>query len=353
MIIAPSQSTIPVKPPTQIEPNPPKPEHDPGIVRDVVEKTSGVVGSLFKAPQSMLSGTALGGYHGRRRGLDAEVSTPVKELALQMYMGNALQSTVAGGVGALVVGGPAAAAASVAKDVAVNGAKLAVYKKFGKPGSMSRRMAAKIDDKVDGGEGALKGTTKGAWAGGTSAAKGGAIIGFRHGRGTASGLIEGATELDDEVRQAQKPAGGLARKIAASATGGVNGLLSVPAGVVQGLTARHTPTIKENRNRQILATVAGGAVVGSAAGILGGPVGLAIGAGVGAVTGLVSSAFNERLVQEVDESLERARKNDTDMGDEETNSRRDLVQNVIVGTAAGVRAGWDAAVSAFDRRNDG
>lgn len=353
MNIAPGLKTA-----SQVKPEPPKaeprpnpsepdrPQHDPGFLRDTVEKTGGVVSAALRVPRSLISGTALGGYHGRKRGLDAEVTTPIKELALQMYVGNAIQSTAVGAVGALVVGGPGAAAASVAKDVAWTGAKVAVYKKFGKPGSMSRRMAASIDRRVEGGEGALKGTAKGAFAGGTSAAAGGAIIGFREGRGTTSGLIEGFSEIDDEIKEAAKPSGGPLRKIAASAGAGVNGLLSAPAGLIQGLTQRQGPTTRQSRDRQILTTVASGAVVGGAAGLLGGPLGAAIGAGVGAVTGLVSSAFNDEFVTEVGESLERAGKNDTDMGDEETNARRDLVQNAIVGTVAGVRTGWDTVVGA-------
>ena len=112
----PARRELP-KPAGEAKPNPEppapeRPKHDPGFLRDTVEKTGGVVSAVLRVPRSVVSGTALGGYHGRKRGLDADVTTPVKELALQMYVGNAIQSTAVGAVGALVVGGPGAAAAS-------------------------------------------------------------------------------------------------------------------------------------------------------------------------------------------------------------------------------------------------
>lgn len=291
--------------------------HQPSALRDGLEKAGGIVGALLKAPRSMVSGTALGGYHGRRRGLDPEVTTPVKKLALQMYVGNALQSTAIGAVSAFAVSGPGGAALSVAKDVAVNGAKFAVYKKFGKPGSMSRRIARKIDDKVEGGEGAWKGTTRGAVAGGTSAARGGAVMGFRFGRGATSGVIEGASELDEELDAALRPSGGKLEKLGLVAAASLNGLLSVPAGILRGL---------------------------SSAGVAGGPIGLAIGNAAGKMSGLLGFQTDESFTQSIDSSLVRSTENDRDMGDVETNEQRDLVQGALVGAAAGARAGWNAVI---------
>ena len=116
----PARRELP-KPAGEAKPNPEppapeRPKHDPGFLRDTVEKTGGVVSAVLRVPRSVVSGTALGGYHGRKRGLDADVTTPVKELALQMYVGNAIQSTAVGAVGALVVGGPGAAAGAAAPD---------------------------------------------------------------------------------------------------------------------------------------------------------------------------------------------------------------------------------------------
>lgn len=343
MYISPTIIRLDQKPPQK--PARPLPQHDPGLLRETVEMTSGIIGAVVKAPINMVSGTILGGYHGRRRGIDASVQTPPKELALQMYVGNALGSTAVGATVAFGASGPAGAAASVAKDVVVKGAKYAIYRKWGKPGSLTRRMAAKIDEKVEGGEGAWKGTGKGALAGGTSAARGGAVIGFRQGRGTASGVIEGLSEFDDEIRAAQKPDGGVVARAVAVAGGAVNGLLSVPAGVVQGLTP--SADAKTRRRRQLLATTLSGAVAGGAAGLLGGPIGAAIGAGVGAVTGLVSSVTNKSMPEAVDQSLNRAAENDTNMGSEDSNNRRDTLQNAIVGGLSGARAGWDKVQTAI------
>ncbi len=330
--------------PKSQQPRRPLPQHDPGLLRESLEMTSGIIGAVMKAPINLVSGTVLGGYHGRRRGIDANVETPPRELALQMYVANALGSTAVGAATAFAATGPAGAAASVAKDVAIKGAKYAIYRKWGKPGKLSRRMAAKIDEKVEGGEGALKGTGKGALAGGTSAARGGAVIGFRQGRGTASGVIEGLSEFDDEIKAAQKPDGGFIAKTVAVAGGAVNSLLSVPAGVVQGLT--RTTDGGTRRSRQLLATTLTGAVTGGAAGLLGGPLGAAIGAGVGAVTGLVSSVTNKDLSEQVDQSLNRAAENDTNMGSDDSNERRDTVQNAIVGALSGARSGWDRVQTA-------
>lgn len=320
------------------------PKHQPGLLRNLAEKTGGVVGAVAKLPLSIVSGTAVGGYHGRKRGVDATVTTDPKKVAMQMFVGNALQSTAIGAMGALAVSGPAGAAGSVAKDVATNAVKYALYKKFGKPGSMSKRIATSVDKHVKGGEGATPGTVKGVLAGGSSAAVGGAVMGFRNGAATVSGAIEGVTEFDDEWKAAERPSGGPVRKVLTVAGGAVAGTLSAPVGLVQGLTARRTEGGKLSRKAQFALSAASGAALGGAAGLLGGPIGAVIGAGVGAVIGLTSSLGNKGLADGVSSSLQRATKNDTDMGNEESNARRDLLQNAIVGAAAGVRQGWDSVV---------
>ena len=60
--------------------------------------------------------------------------------------------------------------------------------------------------------------------------------------------------------------------------------------------------------------------------------------------GLLGPASKKEFVAGIDESVNRARANDGDMGSAISNGRRDLVQKLIVGTTAGARQGWDAAM---------
>jgi hypothetical protein len=54
-----------------------------------------------------------------------------------------------------------------------------------------------------------------------------------------------------------------------------------------------------------------------------------------------SRAFEAKLAS----SLARSQSDDTDMGSEIGNKRRDLVQKVITGTVSGARQGWDAGAA--------
>lgn len=323
------------------------PPHQPGAVRDFVEKTGGVIGAVTRVPGSFVSGLLVGGLHGRRRGADSDYQTDPLAAATGLVVCKAAQGLVTGMATAYMVLGPLGAAASLVKETAGSTFSTYMFIKGGSAGEMGRRVAADIDGSVDNGDGAVKGLFKGAWAGGISAAKGAAVTGYYEGRAATSGTLQGLSQVKTEFSEAQAPRGGgplarTAKRVAAA----VAAVISAPAGLAHGLLANRQEQSQElSTVKRLSIAAANGAVVGAAVGLLGGPVGAAVGGAVGAVLGLLSPAASKKFAQGIVQSMARAKAKDTDLGHDIANRRRDLVQSVIVGSAAGARQGWDAVAS--------
>ena len=322
------------------------PPHQPGAVRDFVEKAGGVIGGVTRVPGSFVSGLLVGGLHGRRRGADSDYQTDPLAAATGLVICKAAQGMVTGMATAYMVLGPLGAAASLVKETASSSFSTYMFIKGGSAGEMGRRVATDIDGSVDNGEGAVKGLFKGAWAGGISAAKGAAVTGYYEGRAATSGSLQGLSQVKTEYSEAQAPSGGPLARTAKRVAAAVAAVISAPAGLAHGLLANRQEQSQElSTVKRLSIAAANGAVVGAAVGLLGGPLGAAVGGAVGAVLGLLSPAASKKFAQGIVQSMARAKAKDTDLGHEIANRRRDLVQSVIVGSAAGARQGWDAVTS--------
>lgn len=322
------------------------PAHQPSLVRDVVEKVGGALGAVSRVPGSFISGLAVGGYQGVRQGIDPNFEITPKSCATGLVACNAAQGLMIGAAGAFAVMGPLGAAASVAKDSVGAGVRTYMFVKGGSAGAMGAGMADSIDSSVADGEGALQGLSRGAWAGAKSAARGAARTGYLEGHAAASGMAEGCQEVARHYGESKSTKGlGLFRRLGAVVAGTLSAAMAAP---VAAAFAAPTPQLQEpGRLKRLGLSALSGAALGAAAGSLGGLVGVAVGAGLGAVAGLLGPASKEGFTTKVGASVEKARADDTDLGDDIANRRRDLVQRTITGLASGARQGWNSGVARF------
>jgi len=325
------------------------PAHEPGAVRDYVEKTGGVIQALGRVPGSFLSGLMVGGYHGQKRASVPDYETKPLTAATGIVALNAAQGLLVGAGTAFLVLGPVGAAASVAKDAGGMAFKTYMFVEGGSAGEMGRQMADAVNSNVQSEDSRLKGLVKGAWHGGVSAAKSAAQTGFYEGRAATSGIFEGASQIKAEYGKANKPSqkSWLART-ASRVAGAVSAAVSAPGGLAIALLTKESENgeqVVPSLWKRMTVASGNGAVVGAALGSLAGPLGIAVGAAVGAVAGLALPSGRESFAREVGESLQEARSDKTDLGHEITNRRRDLVETAFVGLASGARAGWDKVVN--------
>lgn len=325
---------------------PEQPKHEPSRVRDVVEKAFGVFNAAGRIPQSFISGLAVGGFQGARKGSKLDTTVKAESVAIGLVACNALQSVAQGAIGGYLLLGPTAALINGAKEAGQAGFNTYLFVKGGSAKEMGEEMAAAINAKVEPGAGGVEGAFKGALAGSTSGVKAGAKTGFAEGRGTASGVLEGLKEIPREFAQADGLKGPFWKRILSSVTGALSAALAAPAGlavsVIAGAEGKKVPTAL-----RLTTSAASGALLGGLAGAFAGPVGIALGAGVGAVASLLGPSSKTKFVEETASSLKRAQADDGDLGSEVGNNRRDLVQKVITGTLSGARQGWDSGVTAW------
>lgn len=332
------------KPPLRPLPKPPAtlPEHDPGTLRDIVEKTVGVANAVFRAPSSLLSGLVVGSYQGARKGANAEFQVKPESVALGVVISNAVQSVAKGMVGGYLLLGPAGAIANSAKEVGQSGFSLYLFVKGGAAKVVGQDMATAINAKVETGEGGFEGAYHGALAGGVSGVKAGVKTGYQEGRAAASGVLEGLKEIPREFSAARELKGPFWKRALAVASGAITAALAAPAGLALSLLKGKDGEKEVPTAGRFVVAAASGALMGGLAGSLLGPVGILVGAGVGAVAGLLGPAPRKGFEAKVASSLQRAKADDGDMGSEVGNNRRDLLQKVVTGTASGARQGWDA-----------
>ncbi len=320
------------------------PQHEPSVVRDIVERGAGVVGSVMRVPGSLISGLGIGGYQGAKKGADAEFEITPKSVATGLVASSALQSLAQGAITGYLLLGPVGAALSAGKEAAEASVGLYLFVKGGSAEEMGKRMAGDINAKVTGGEGGFRGGLRGAGAGAVSAVRSGASTAYQENRGAASGVLDGLAEIPQEFKKAKGPRGKAWRQALTVAAGTVSAAMALPAGIVMSLIKGKEADTDVSAPVRYATGVASATLVGGLAGAVFGPPGVIVGGAIGAVIGLLGPASKKDFVAGIDESVNRARANDGDMGSAISNERRDLVQKIIVGTTSGVRQGWDAAM---------
>jgi hypothetical protein len=332
------------KPPLKKLPTPPATtaQHEPGLVRDIVEKTAGVISAAVRLPNSVVAGLTVGGYQGGRKGHHEEFTIKPESVAVGVTVANAATSVAKGAALGFLTLGPAGAATFAVKEGAESSLNLYLFVKGGSAKDVGEEMAQAIDGKVEAGGGAIKGAWKGAVAGTVSGTKAGAKAGFQEGRGTASGVLEGLKEIPREFEGAGELRGPLWKRALATAAGALSAALAAPAGLVLALMKGKQGDKVVSTGGRLAASAVGGALMGGLAGAALGPVGVVVGAGTGAVAGLLGPSSKKSFDAHLTSSLRRAQADDGDMGSEVANNRRDLVQKVVTGALSGTRQGWDA-----------
>lgn len=339
----PAEKTPPASPvvssPPALEP------HQPGPVRDLVEKGVGYVTAVTGIPGNLLSGLAIGGYQGGRRGADANFEVKPESVAVGLAVGNALQGLVKGAATGFILLGPAGAAAAAVKDAAQATVSLYLFVKGGSAKAVGTELANAIDSKVGPGEGAAKGAFHGAVAGSTTGVKAGFKTGYAEGRGTTAGVFEGLEEIPKEFSAAKELEGPAWKRVLSAAAGVLSATFAAPAGLALSLLKGNTGEKSVHKAARLGVAAASGALMGGLAGAALGPIGIAVGAGVGALVGLVSPAARKSFDDGLGQSIARARADDGDLGSEVANTRRDMFQKIITGGVSGVRQGWDAGAA--------
>ena len=240
---------------------PEQPKHEPSVVRDVVEKAFGVFNAAGRIPQSFISGLAVGGFQGARKGSKTDYTVKAESVAIGLVASNALQSVAQGALGGYLLLGPTAALVNGAKEAGQAGFNTYLFVKGGSAREMGKEMAEAINAKVEPGAGGVEGAFKGAFAGSTSGVKAGAKTGFAEGRGTASGILEGLKEIPREFRQADELKGPFWKRVLSSVTGALSAVFAAPAGlamaVIGGAQGKKVPTAL-----RLAASAASGALLG-------------------------------------------------------------------------------------------
>lgn len=327
------------------------PPHRPGRVRDFVEKTGGVIGAAARVPTTFVSGVVNGAAHGTMLGYNSEYKIDPAKMGTGIALGNALVGLTTGAATAYVTLGPVGLTASLGKDLVVTGASTYMFIKNGSSAEVGRKVTAKIEEKIQPEDNALQGLVKGAWAGGTSAAKAAGVTGYHEGRSITAGLLDGFGYIPQEVAQAQRPEGSLLRQTAARVAGTAAAVGSAPAGLAHTLLSNDKPGNEISKAKLLSVAAVNGALFGAAAGLAISPTVAAVGGVTGAAIGLFTPVANESFVNDIRESLEKSRADDNDFGHNIANGLHDFTRSLIVGTSAGARSGWDSAVNGLAKNS--
>jgi len=319
--------------------------HEPGLIQDIFEKTMGVAGAAFRIPTNLVSGAMVGGYQGYRKGDDQEYEATAKGSATGQIAINTVQGQVQAAVSGLLVGGPAVMATNMALDAMGAGTGLYFFIKNGSAEEMGKRLSETVNEKVKSGEGGGKGLLKGAVFGGATSVKTAAITGYREGKGSAAGLVEGLQGAWAQLEVTRHPKGSFLRNSLRTAAGVTTGLLAAPTGAVLALL---TPEKEEGKvpglGTRLAVSAASGAVTGAAVGAVAGPVGMLVGAGIGMGLNLIGPASKKDFAKKVARDLRRAKKKSDDLGSDIANKNRDLFRSIAVGIASGASRAWNKAM---------
>jgi hypothetical protein len=312
------------------------------LLRDVLEKGAGAMNAIVRAPGALLSGLLIGGYQGARKGADADFSIKPESVALAVVVSNAILSLAKGAIAGYLLLGPAGAMATGLKEAGESSIDLYLFVKGGSAKVVGQDMTAALNEKVEGGEGALSGGFTGAVAGATSGTRAGLKTGYQEGQAAASGIIEGLKEIPKEFEGAGELKGPFWKRALSVASGVLTAAFAAPAGLALALLKGSKGDKAVSPSARYGAAAASGALAGGAAGSFLGPVGIVVGAGLGALAGLIGPTSRKGFEAKLSSSLRRASADDSDMGSEVGNNRRDLLQRLVTGTVSGTRQGWDA-----------
>jgi hypothetical protein len=318
--------------------------HKPGLVRDMFEKTTGVASAAFRISTNLVSGTFIGGFHGARKGgnPDYEISpsgTAVGQVALNTVQGQA-NAAITG----FMVGGPPGMATSMVMDAVGAGTGVYFFVKNGSAKEVGKRLADAIDQRVEPGEGVLKGMAKGAGAGAVSAVKAAAITGFREGKGSAAGMVEGSGSALRQFGLTRAPKGSLLHGAFKSTVGVVTGLLAAPVGAVLPLLASPEKREMPSLAKRLSISAASGAVTGAAMGSIAGLPGMVVGATLGTLINLAGPSTSKEFAAKVLSAVRRTNRESDDLGSLIANENRNLTKAVMVGAVAGGTKAWNAVV---------
>lgn len=367
---------------------------EPSLLRKGIEGLGGVVGGIKNAATSALPATIEGGVVAAN-GHDAD--------GIVYGIGKVVQGGVAGGILAVVLGGGgwAIAGASLGGVVlaGIHTALMAGEKSIDKMGKHIEKRALDsvsdfkpTGDKIhDVSSNFVTGLPSGTRAG----IEAGWQIGNEEGKGTVSGLLEGAKgvgsviagsyeklgEKPEEVKEGEgqeKPSvlgkiGGALKKTAEVAVGVPAGLvgavLFLPVGPVQGffnsaelnddhklgpefdqkkalddVNYRPSKSAKFSNALAFMETVGAGAAIGYLT--MGGTAGALWGAGGGALVGGIaygvaaSTDRTEKLHEGISKAVVHAYSDNTPVDSQAYSLRRDVTEGTITGLGAGVREGF-------------
>ena len=321
-----------------------QPDHKPGLVRDVFERTSGTVAALLKIPTNLVSGTLVGAYQGLRKGRHPKHKISPEGTAVGQVSLNTIQGSVGAGLTGFLLGGPIGALTNIALDAVNASAGVYVFVKNGSAKEVGARLSEAIDQNVKPGQGALSGSGRGAVAGGVSAVKAAASTGFREGKGLSSGILDGLKNSAKEFREFHIPKTGLLKGSLKTLSGVLKASLALPAGI--GLSLAIDPQSPQESvplAKRLLIAGSAGAVAGLAAGFVLGPVGWAVGATTGAALSLLGPASRKTFSKRLKASLRRATEDDTHLGSEIANKNRNMGQALVIGGISSIKNGWNSA----------
>lgn len=339
-VLAPPRRKLPA-PPAEL------PKHDPSLLRNIVEKSAGVIGAVSRIPTSIVAGLTVGGYQGGRKGADPSYEIQPESVAIGVVTTTLITEVAQAAVSGYMMGGLSGSLAQGLYKGATESVGTYLFIKGGSAGKMAQEMTEAISAKVQPGAGSFSGVYRGAIAGTGSAVTTGAQTGYQEGRAAASGVLEGLKEVPKEFSQGRRLKGSFIRQAFSTACGVASALISAPAGLALALLKGPKASLTPSPGIRKLLSVASGAVIGGLAGLTLGPVGIVAGAALGAGLGLAGPGASRGFDAKLKSSLDRARADNTNLGSDIANNRRDLVERGITGTLSGARQGWDSGVALF------
>lgn len=320
------------------------PERKIGRVQDLFEKTAGVCSAAFRIPTNVASGIIVGGVQGFRKGSGRTEKLSPQATAIGQVGLNTVWGQGYAALTGFLIGGPVGMVTSMVMDGIGATAGIYVFVKSGAAKEVGKRLADSIDSAVKSDDGGLVGTAKGVGAASQASLKAAAVTGFREGKGSVAGLVDGAKAAAEQFKFTRIPRGQLLRSSLRVAAGVATGIMAAPAGVVVALATQLEEREEMGLTKRLLIAGGSGAVLGASMGYLGGPVGMLVGAGLGAAVNLLGPASSKGFSQRIMVAVRRTEKKKDDLGSDIANNNRALFSKGILGAAAAATHVWNDAV---------
>lgn len=325
-----------------------------GLVQKGLGALAGSAMACVRAPSAFIAGSIVGIYKGAQIGRSADHGVTPKDTTNVMMVASVTAGLMRSGAAGFMAGGPIGAAVGLAQEAVFGGADTYMMIKGGSAREQGTKVFETLNEQIEAGCGTFKGAAKGLSVSGISGGMAAVKTGFGEGNGAVSGIFEGLSEISAEVKEAKPLKGNPLLKMAKAVAGAVSATLAAPAGLVFGVMEGASSSLLEldvepkkpvSPVKRKLIAAAATAGAGVAAGFLVGPLGMAVGGVVGGIAGLLGPGKEESFQKEIGKSIQRARLDDVDTGNPVGEKYRDILQNVVVGGLAGMRQGWDKAVS--------